>query len=107
MRFERLAKFTFSVTTNFDSNKPIQNLFRIFPNPTSDVVNVMLADENKLPVNTSTITAELFDMMEQSKGSVSVLNNTASINVAALPKGIYVLKIYIDGTVEYHQVAVQ
>lgn len=99
--------FTFSVTTNFDFNKSAQNLFRIFPNPTSDVVNVMLADENKLPVNTSTITAELFDMMQQSKGSVSVLNNTASINVAALPKGIYILKIYIDGTIEYHQVAVQ
>ena len=46
-------------------------------------------------------------MMGEVKSNVSISNNIATINVAGLPKGIYILKINIDGSIESHQVAVE
>jgi hypothetical protein len=82
-------------------------VFQISPNPTSEILNVSIKDKNILPSKNATIIASLFDMMGIQKEKVSVVNNTATINVANLPKGIYVLKINIDDIEETHQVSVQ
>ena len=58
-------------------------------------------------ITKSEITGELFDIMGQSKRKVQIKNNTASLPVAGLAKGIYVLNITIDGKVEAHQVIVK
>jgi hypothetical protein len=43
----------------------------------------------------------------QEKRNVTVVNNTATINVNNLKKGIYILKISIDDAIESHQVIVE
>ena len=86
---------------------PNANYYKIYPNPTTDFINVSLLDNTDKPITTSTITAELFDLMEQPRRKVDVLDNTATIDVSGLPKGIYILKINIDGVIESHQVGVQ
>jgi pimeloyl-ACP methyl ester carboxylesterase len=83
------------------------NLYKIYPNPSNTIINVSLLDDTLRPETTSTIIAELFDMMGQPRKNVQVINNIASIDVSGLPKGIYVLKINIDGVIESHQVGVQ
>lgn len=81
--------------------------YKIYPNPATNIVNIDLKDENLQPQTNSEIIAELFNIMGEIKGNVKITNNIASIYTLGLPKGIYVLKIIIDGETESHQVAIQ
>jgi Secretion system C-terminal sorting domain/Putative serine esterase (DUF676) len=83
------------------------SFYKIFPNPSNSIINIALTNQNNAPTTSSIIRAELYDIMNQLKRSVLVAKNIASINVSGLPKGIYVLKINIDGNIESHQVAVE
>ncbi len=83
------------------------NTFKIFPNPSSNIINISLFDETMSPSPQTPITAVLYDLNGQEKRSVTVVNNTAAINVNNLKKGIYILKISIDGVIESHQVIVE
>jgi hypothetical protein len=83
------------------------NIFKIYPNPSNDIVNIEIRDENNIPVKSATVSGELFDMMGQSKSKVEIYNNKSTFSVKGLNKGIYVLKIYIDSQIESHQIAVE
>jgi hypothetical protein len=83
------------------------NTYTIYPNPTKDIVNIDLRDQNNKPEKGVTILGELFDMMGQSNSKVEINNNKAIFSVRGLKKGIYVLKIYINNKVETHQIAVE
>ncbi len=50
---------------------------------------------------------ELFDIMGQSRRKARLKNNTASMDVSGLQKGIYILKITIEGKTEGHQVIIE
>jgi hypothetical protein len=83
------------------------NTYTIYPNPSKDIINIDLRDQNKKPERDVTISGELFDMMGQSKSKVEIIHNKATFSVRDLNKGIYVLKIYINNQVESHQIAVE
>lgn len=83
------------------------NIFKIYPNPSTDIVNIDLKDQKNQPEKNTTISGELFDMMGQSKSKVEINNNRATFSVKGLSKGIYVLKIYINDQVENHQIAIE
>lgn len=82
-------------------------IYTVFPNPSNDIVNIELKDSKIQPTGKTLITGELFDIMGQSRRKVEIKNNSASLSVAELKKGIYVLNINIDGKVEGHQVIVE
>jgi len=84
-----------------------QTIFNIYPNPSKDIVNIELTDKTNILNTKSVITGELFDISGQSRRKVHIKNNTASILVSGLPKGIYVLNINIDGKEEGHQIIVE
>lgn len=79
----------------------------VYPNPSSDILNISLIDGKTVPVKTSKITATLYDLNGNKTESISVINNIASLNVSNYKKGIYVLKIDIDGQTESHQVIIK
>lgn len=83
------------------------NLFKIYPNPSNDIVNIEVRDTSNLPEKGALISGELFDMMGQPKSKVEIINNKATFSVSGLNKGIYVLKIYINDVIENHQIAVE
>ena len=83
------------------------NLYKIYPNPSKDIVNIDLRDENNQPVKGAVVSGELFDIMGMSRAKVAINNNKATFSVQGLNKGIYVLKIYINDQVEGHQLAVE
>ena len=83
------------------------DFYTIFPNPSNEIVNVDIRDENNLPEKGSIISGELFDMMGLSKSKVEITDNKAVFSVVGLLKGIYVLKIYINDQVESHQIGVE
>jgi hypothetical protein len=89
------------------SNITKNKIYSVFPVPTSDIINISLYDQNEKPISDTRIVAKLYNMIGEQKSNVEIANNTASINVSNLPKGIYVLKIDIDGNIENHQVVVE
>ena len=80
--------------------------YTVFPNPSNNVVNIDLADATRAPLVSDVITGELFDLLGFSKGSISILNNKATFSVSGLNSGIYIVKIFINGVPESHQIAV-
>lgn len=94
------------LTFNISPSIGGQTVYRVFPNPATDIVNVDLENPEVIPSTTDIITGELFDLMGYSKGEVSINNNQATFSVSGLNTGIYVLKIFINGVPESHQIAV-
>jgi len=88
-------------------NNTIQNIYTIYPNPSKDIVNIELQNQEKQSKIEAKITGELFDLIGLLKSKVEINDNQASFSVEGLKKGIYVLKIYIDDQVETHQIAVE
>ena len=85
-----------------------QNIyFKTYPNPTNNIINIELKNSDQKPTKNATIFAELFNMMGEVKRNVTVNNNIATVDVLGLPRGIYILKINIDGIIESHQVAIE
>jgi len=83
-----------------------ESFYRLYPNPSTSVINVELKDANVQPALNTKISATLYNMMNEPKGNVQITNNIASLNVSGLPQGVYILKINIDGVIENHQVIV-
>lgn len=88
-------------------NFRMSNTYTIYPNPSKDIVNIELREQNNKPEINTTISGELFDLMGYSKAKVEIINNKATFSVQGLSKGIYVLKIYINNQVESYQIAVE
>jgi hypothetical protein len=81
-------------------------MYSVFPNPSDNVVNIDLANQSSAPLVTDVISGELFDLMGFSKGNITIINNKATFSVSGLSTGIYIVKIYINGISESHQIAV-
>ena len=84
-----------------------QTFYTIYPNPTHNIVNVELKNQDQKTNPNAKIVAELYNMMGEVKRNVTINNNIATIDVSGLPKGIYLLKINIDGIIESHQVGIE
>lgn len=82
-------------------------IYQIYPNPSKDIVNIDLKDQNNQLEKGTIISGELFDMIGQSKSKVEIKDNKATFSVRGLNKGIYILKIYINDQVESHQIVVE
>lgn len=74
------------------STKEIKNLdFEVFPNPTTDLVNV------QLPTGTNSATAKVFDTSGRLIATQEISNPREQINISTLSSGIYVLRISSEG----------
>lgn len=76
---------------NFIAEK---STMRVYPNPTTDVVNISLTDH----VGSSTVRVEVYslntsDMLYSEKIQQKNVS-TMKVNLSSLPKGIYILKVY-------------
>lgn len=89
------------------TNRTNSNLYSIYPNPSSETVYIDLVDQNNLPDKEAIITGTLFDLMGQAKSKVQITDNKASLSVQGLKKGVYVLEIAINDSIETHQILVE
>jgi hypothetical protein len=83
------------------------SFYKIYPNPSSNLINVDLKNQDQKPNQKSKIISELYNMMGEVKRNVSITNKIATIDVSGLPIGIYILKINIDDVIESHQVVIE
>lgn len=102
-----VGRNTYKSQNDNDTKSGIKVIYKTYPNPSSGILNIELKDTSLVPATDGAITASLFNMMGEIKGSVQIINNSASISTVGLPKGIYILKINSVGNFESHQIAVQ
>lgn len=88
-------------------NPDDEKIFMIYPNPSNSVVHIELKDKKSELIVNSTITGELFDILGLTRGTIQISSNKATLDVRNLPKGVYILKIDINGQIESHQIAVK
>lgn len=84
-----------------------ENTFTVYPNPATHILNIAMKDSKNNSVKDSKINGKLYDMNGQQKAQLSVINNSAILDVSKFKKGIYILKIEIDGSVENHQIIIE
>jgi subtilisin family serine protease len=82
-------------------------LFEVYPNPTENIVNIDLRNQNNQPEKGAVISGELFDIFGLPKSNIKIIENKAIINVMDLPKGIYILNININDQLESHKIMVE
>ncbi len=101
--------FQFSVTNcKSKSMNENQSYYKVYPNPSNDIVYIDLLDSENQPLQESEITGKLYDLTGNIKSTVQIINNQATFSVQGLNTGVYLLKIYIDGQeTETHNIAVQ
>ena len=109
--FSNWATFTLNVN-NCNSNGFLMRgetstTYMIYPNPSKDMVYIDLRDQNNVPEKEAIVYGELYDLMGNLKSNVEIVDHKAVFSVSSLNKGIYVLKIYINGNEESHQIAVE
>ena len=83
------------------------SVFKVYPNPSSDVVYLDLADTDNVPEKNQKIEAILYDMLGYKKEQVKIINNKASIDVSVLDAGLYILRVSINGETETHLISVK
>lgn len=81
--------------------------YLVYPNPSEDIVNIELNDKNNIHMNNISISAEIFDMIGQSKSKFEIINNRATLSINNLNKGVYILKIYLKDKTESHKIIVK
>lgn len=84
-----------------------QTIFAISPNPSSDYININVKENENINLKNQPITAELFDMFFVSRKRFEIQKENPLIDVENIEKGIYILKITIDGHTENHQVIIK
>lgn len=89
------------------SNPDGETMYIVYPNPANNVVHIEWKDNKSKLLKDISVTGELFDLMGQSKSIVQIIDQKATFSVKGLNKGIYVLKIYINGRIESHLIAVE
>ena len=103
------------VTTDFWSKRelmrtttPIETkVYVVFPNPAKNILNIELRNKDNKPTEKAKITASLFNMMGILQSDVAIKNNIATIDVSDIIRGLYLLKIDIDGSVETHHISLE
>jgi hypothetical protein len=83
----------------------MNSIYSVSPNPAGQQLNIQLRDPAIQPATTQ-ITAKLYNFYGAVVAYVSVTNNKAALDVAALPIGVYTLQIDINGSIEPHKVIV-
>ena len=83
------------------------NYYTVFPNPAKNIVNIELRNKDNQPIEKAKITASLFNMMGVLQSNITIKNNMATIDVSDMIRGLYLLKIDIDGIVETHHISLE
>ena len=82
-----------------------ENLFKIYPNPTSYLLNIEL-DNPKNAFLIDKTEVGIYDLVGKLRKTIKLTGFKGQIYVNDLPKGLYILKILIDGQLETHQVQI-
>ncbi|MBQ4818806.1 glycoside hydrolase family 9 protein [Aquimarina sp. MMG016] len=79
-----------NITLSVDDFEPVSELFKVFPNPTSRLLNI------KLPKNNANATLELYSIQGKKIIEKQLNNEESSINISNLNSGLYLIKVFGD-----------
>ena len=87
---------TESLANEYYSEKIAQTEIRVYPNPTAENVTLEISDWEKLTKGVF----KLFSLSGQLLQERPVVSTATVISLASLPKGTYILKVYINDHTE-------
>lgn len=82
-------------------------VYTVFPNPTTDIINIELHNKIQKPIASSNISATVYNMMGEVKANIKVIDHRASLQTSNFSKGLYILQISIDGNIENHYITIE
>ncbi len=82
-----------------------QNTFMVYPNPSKDIVNVVL--NNSYSTLSQTYKGQLVNINGTVVKNIEISNIDTTFSVQGVPKGVYILKIILDGQTESHRIIVE
>lgn len=91
----------FVIEGTLSADEAVFNNLKIYPNPTSNEINISFSSETNEPVNVSMIDVQGRLIMKLTLDSMAGGNINQSINVASIPSGFYMLKI-TQGNLKYN-----
>lgn len=89
---------------NQNNNNKEKLIFKLFPIPSNDVINIELENATNTPKKSN---ISIFDMIGTQVANFEILGDKAIIDVKQYSKGIYILKINSDDKEENHQIIVK
>lgn len=100
-------KYVFFTKTVGKAAVSENDLFKISPNPSDDIINISLINNNNIPINQSIVNVELYNSLGIKQKSSKLNSNKGYISVTGLIQGVYILKIIYDNKIETHQIIVK
>ena len=91
-----LTDYTYFATSVNTANK---NVFGIYPNPTTDIVNILNAKDSKL---------SMYNGLGKCVLQKQITDNIQSLNVGTMNKGVYILKVTAkDGSISSQKINIK
>lgn len=92
---------------NIFARKNETKMYKVFPNPASDVVNIKLVGSGLQDDIEKNYRAELFNALGVKVKEIALKKDIELMSVTGLIQGVYTLKIYTNSKVEEHQLIVK
>ena len=86
------------------SNSESKTYYKIYPNPSSEIINIRLNTTKKIS-NINSF-ASLYDLNGIKRKYFEIIDSNTTVNINDLSPGIYVLRINIDEKEESHQIII-
>lgn len=78
-----------AINNNGENSAVVKNLVRVYPNPVSNILSIQGKKEMRKP-----LLAQLYDIKGKLMREVFSYKNDFSMDITALPSGIYIFKLY-------------
>jgi hypothetical protein len=79
--------------------------YTVYPNPTKDLLFITLGDQ--APGELINSYAILYDVLGVDRKHIRIETNMVYIDTSVLPKGIYILKVNLEGQIKTHKIVVE
>lgn len=83
-----------------------EDRYYLYPNPVSEVINIVPVFSDSVTTTKSKIIATLYNMLGEKRKRVVINNNNTSMDVQDLKAGMYIMRIQIDEAIETHLIAI-
>ncbi|WP_019037537.1 T9SS type A sorting domain-containing protein [Psychroflexus tropicus] len=81
--------------------------FIAYPNPSKNLLNINAIDTSKSNGIYTSVSGGLYNLNGKEVRSVKFYNDKSIIDTYGLKRGVYILKVYYDNTIETHQIIVE
>jgi hypothetical protein len=97
---------TYRMSKNKEESSFEDNMiYSVYPNPTNNLLFINLGDQ--APKELTNSYAIMYDVLGVERKHISIESNMVYIDTSNLSKGIYILKVNLEGQIKTHKIVVE